>query len=67
MWLQKELKYLYVYVSTDMAFWTILNSTQLKICIGMSAKLIANGHLQIYKYTENGKWPNKRSKKNYKI
>jgi len=27
----------------------------LKICIGMSAKLIANGHVQIYKYTEYGK------------
>ena len=30
----------------------LLNSTQLKIFIGMSAKLIANGHVQIYKYTE---------------
>jgi len=25
---------------------------KLKIFIGMSAKLIANGHVQIYKYTE---------------
>ena len=27
---------------------------KLKIFIGMSAKLIANGHVQIYKYTEYG-------------
>ena len=33
---------------------TSYNSTQLKIFIGMSTKLIANGHVQIYKYTEYG-------------
>jgi len=27
---------------------------KLKIFIGMSAKLIDNGHVQIYKYTEYG-------------
>jgi len=34
--------------------WDVLVQTQLKlkICIGMSAKLIANAHVQIYKYTE---------------
>jgi len=36
--------------------WDVLVQTQLKlkICIGMSAKLIANAHVQIYKYTEYG-------------
>ena len=32
-----------------------LTQTQLKIYIGMSAKLIVNGHVQLYKYTEI--WP----------
>ena len=38
-----------------------------KIFIGMSAKLIANGHVQIYKYTEYGQWPNKSFEHNCKI
>jgi len=32
----------------------IILKLKLKIFIGMSAKLIGNGHLQIYKYTEYG-------------
>jgi len=32
---------------------------KLKLFIGKLAKLIANGHVQIYKYTEYGQWPNK--------
>jgi len=34
--------------------WFNSNSTQLEIFIGLSAKLIAEGHVQIYKYTEYG-------------
>ena len=40
---------------------------KLKIFIGISAKLIANGHVQIYKYTEYGQWPNKCFEHNCKI
>ena len=40
---------------------------KLKIFSGMSAKLIANGHVQIYKYTEYGQWPNNSFERNYKI
>ena len=43
------------------------NQLILKICIGMSAKLIANGHVQIYKYTEYGQCPNKSVEHNCKI
>ena len=38
--------------------WTYYK-LKLKICIGMSAKLIANDYVHIYKYTEYGQWPNK--------
>ena len=34
--------------------FTQTQTLKLKIFIGMSAKLIANGHVQIYKYTEYG-------------
>ena len=38
----------------------IILKLKLKIFIGMSpCKLITNGHLQIYKYTEYDQWPNK--------
>ena len=39
---------------------------KLKIFIGMSTKLIANGHVQIYKYTEYGQWPKKSFEHNAK-
>jgi len=40
---------------------------KLKICVGMSAKLIANDHLQIYKYTAYDQWPNKSFEQTYRI
>ena len=46
-------------------FWQ--NITLLKIFIGKSAKLVANGHVQIYNYTEYGQWPNKSFEHNCKL
>ena len=40
---------------------------KLKIFIGTSAKLIVNGHVQIYKYTEYDQWPNTSFEHNCKI
>ena len=48
-------------------FYNDFIKLKLKIFIGMSAKLIANGHVQIYKYTEYGQWPNTSFEHNCKI
>ena len=47
--------------------WFNSNSTQLKIFIGMSSKLITYGHVQIYKYTEYASDQNKSVEHNCKI